>query len=182
MYLTPQYPDCSTDTERSEVEGEEVWRCTAPDFTRRTYGNGEDDPTDREQPAPADTETDQEGAVFVHHGTGAGGIEATAELATQDGHGEDDPADQEQPAPADGAPHPASTPGVGHIRGARGRGTSPTGRGRCPGTERAPDTAGTPTAFTDSDGGAGGEPQLPQPGVGHGPVPHRPAPSPREHR
>lgn len=42
-------------TERTEVEGEEVWRCTAPDCTRRTYGTSDID------------------------------FEATAELTAQDG-------------------------------------------------------------------------------------------------
>ncbi|WP_330469311.1 hypothetical protein OG547_35550 (plasmid) [Streptomyces longwoodensis] len=179
MHLTPPCPDCSTATERIEVEGEEVCGCTAPDCTRRTYGTGDPDADDA---LPPYTETDADGAVVVHHGTGEVDIEATAELAAQDGPDEDDPADEEQPAPADGAPHPASPPGVGHVPGAPGWGTSPTGRGRRPGTERAPGTSGTPTAITDSDAGAGAEPQRPQPGVGHGPVPQRLAPSPRGHR
>lgn len=174
MHLMPPCPDCSTATERIEVEGEEVWRRMSPYCTRRTYGTGDPDTDDALPPC---TETDADGAVFVHHGTGEVDIEATAELAAQDG-----PADEEQTAPADGAPRPASTPGVGHVPRTPGWGTSPTGRGRRRGTERARGTSGTPTAITDSDRGAGAEPQRPQPGVGHGPVPQRPAPSPRGHR
>ncbi|WP_157856040.1 hypothetical protein [Streptomyces aureocirculatus] len=38
----PPCPDCSTVTERIEVEDEAVWHCTAPDCTRRTYGTGDE--------------------------------------------------------------------------------------------------------------------------------------------
>lgn len=179
MHLTPLCPDCSTATERIEVEGEEVWRCTAPDCTRRTYGTGDQDADDA---LPPYTETDEDGAVIVYHGSGEVDVEATAELAAQDGCDEDDLVDEEQPASAAGAPCPASIPAVGHVPGAPGRGTSFTGRGGPPGAERAPSTASTPTALTDSDGGAAGRSQLPQPGVGHALLPQCPAPSPRGYR
>ncbi|MFJ8351269.1 hypothetical protein ACIQ9J_33885 [Streptomyces sp. NPDC094153] len=99
----PPCPDCSTVTERIEVEGEgeEVWRCTAPDCTRRTYGTGdENDDFD----LPSYSETDEHGAVVIYHGTGEVDFEATAELAAQDGPDDEDD-DQE---PDDGAGSVAS--------------------------------------------------------------------------
>ncbi|MCZ0984049.1 hypothetical protein O1L60_45625 [Streptomyces diastatochromogenes] len=166
-------------TERIEVEGEEVWRCTAPDCTRRTYGTGDpDDDVD----LPSYSETDEHGAVIIYHGTGEADVEATAELAAQDGPDEDDLDDEEQPAPAAGAPCPARAPAVGHVPGEPGRGVVPTWWGRPPGTEHTPDAADTSTALTDSDDGEAGRPRLPQPGVGHAPPPQYPAPSPRGHR
>ncbi|WP_247721210.1 hypothetical protein [Streptomyces sennicomposti] len=172
MRLTaPPCPDCATATERIEVEGEEVWRCTAPDCTRRTYGTGDPDDDDA---LPPYTETDTDGAVTVYHGTGEIDLEATAELAAQDDP-DDDPDDEEQPLPAAGAPFPANT-------GAPERGTSPMERGRTAGAERAPGTVGTPRSLTDSNDGAEGRSQLPQPGVGHALLPQCPAPSPRGHR
>lgn len=87
MYLTPPCPDCSTATERIEVEGEEVWRCTAPDCNRRTYGTGDPDDDDA---LPPYTETDKDGTVFVYHGTGEVDVEATAEWASQEADDEED--------------------------------------------------------------------------------------------
>lgn len=176
---SPPCPECQTVTEPIKAEDEDVFRCPAPGCGRRTYGTGDPDADDA---LPPYTETDADGAVFVHHGTGEVDIEATAELTAQDGPAEDDQADEEQAAPAADTPHPASTPGVGHVPGAPGRGISPTGWGRRPGTERAPGTTVTLRAITDSDGGAGVAPQRPQPGVGHGPAPQRPPASPRGHR
>ncbi|MEV6683388.1 hypothetical protein AB0N09_42040 [Streptomyces erythrochromogenes] len=83
----PPCPGCSTDTEQINVEGEKVWRCTAPDCTRRTYGTG--DPDDDED-LPPYTETDEDGAAIVYHGTGEIDIETTAELAAQSGPQQDD--------------------------------------------------------------------------------------------
>lgn len=91
----PLCPDCSTVTEGIEVEGEKVWHCTAPDCTRRTYGTGdEDDDFD----LPSYSETDEDGAVIIYHGTGDIDIEATAELASQDGPDDQDQDDDAGPA------------------------------------------------------------------------------------
>ncbi|MFJ5820043.1 hypothetical protein ACIQGT_40090 [Streptomyces sp. NPDC093108] len=86
-WSTPPCPDCSTDTEPVDVEGERVWRCTAADCTRRTYGTGDPDDDDD---LPPYTETDPDGATIVYHGTGEIDIETTAELAAQGGPDEDD--------------------------------------------------------------------------------------------
>ncbi|MFK0154115.1 hypothetical protein ACIQVK_18840 [Streptomyces sp. NPDC090493] len=87
----PPCPECSTATERIEVEGEEVWSCTARDCTRRTYGTGDENDDDF---LPGYTEADSDGAVLVFRGNGEVDIEATGELAAQDGPGdEDDPDD-----------------------------------------------------------------------------------------
>ncbi|MFF4410142.1 hypothetical protein [Streptomyces sp. NPDC001404] len=83
----PPCPDCSTVTERIEAEGEEVWRCTAPDCTRRTYGTGDPDDDDY---LPGYSETDENGAVIIFRGNGEVDIEATAELAAQDGPDDED--------------------------------------------------------------------------------------------
>ncbi|MET8816654.1 hypothetical protein ABZW47_32255 [Streptomyces sp. NPDC004549] len=88
-WSTPPCPDCSTTTEPVDIEGERVWRCTAADCTRRTYGTGDPDDDDD---LPPYTETDPDGATIVYHGTGEIDIEATAELAAQDGPDEDDQA------------------------------------------------------------------------------------------
>ncbi|MEU9796910.1 hypothetical protein AB0E27_41305 [Streptomyces sparsogenes] len=77
----PPCPDCSTATERIDIEGEEVWRCSAPDCTRRTYATGDPDDDDC---LPGYSETGEHGAVICFHGTGEIGVEATAELADQD--------------------------------------------------------------------------------------------------
>ncbi|MEU7031603.1 hypothetical protein AB0A60_33510 [Streptomyces sp. NPDC046275] len=82
----PTCPDCSTDTEQIDVEGEKVWRCTAPDCDRRTYGTG--DPYD-DQDLPSYTEADADGTTIVYHGTGEIDVETTAELASQEGAHED---------------------------------------------------------------------------------------------
>ncbi|WP_093804065.1 hypothetical protein [Streptomyces sp. Wb2n-11] len=173
MHLTPQCRDCSTATERIEVE--EVWRCTAPDCTRRTYGTGNPDDA-----LSAYTETC---AVFICHGTDEVDVKATAELAAQDGpdqvaalvgaaqDGPDeggDLVDQEQLVPAAGAPVPESARGTVRVPGASGRGNVLPQWGPLPGVESAPDPEDFPMANTDSDGRAGREPRRPQPGVGHG--------------
>lgn len=99
----PPCPDCSTVTERIEVEGEEVWRCTAPDCTRRTYGTGDEND---DQDLPPYSETDAGGAVVCFHGTGEVDLEATAELAAQDGPDDEDQDDTPVPAPAAAAWEP----------------------------------------------------------------------------
>lgn len=86
-WSVPSCPDCSTETEPVDAGGERVWRCTAPDCTRRTYGTGDPDADDA---LPPYTETDEDGATIVYHGTGEIDIEATAELAAQDGPDEDE--------------------------------------------------------------------------------------------
>ncbi|MFD5236062.1 hypothetical protein [Streptomyces tendae] len=88
MHVTPTCPECATITERIEVEGEQVWRCTAPGCGRRTYGTGDQDD---DQDLPPYTETDETGAVICYHGDGEVDIEATAELAAQDDDGEAEP-------------------------------------------------------------------------------------------
>lgn len=85
-------PACQSVTEPVMVEGEEVWRCTAPGSTRRTYGTDDFN-------LPSYSETDSDGTVVCFHGTGEVDIEATAELAAQDGPGENDDAGS-CPAPA----------------------------------------------------------------------------------
>uniref|UniRef100_A0AAU1M5G5 DUF5709 domain-containing protein n=1 Tax=Streptomyces sp. NBC_00148 TaxID=2903626 RepID=A0AAU1M5G5_9ACTN len=178
MQLTPQSSDCSTATERIEAEGEEAWRSTAPDHTRRTYGTGDPD----DYALPPYTETEETGAVFIHHGSGEVDIEATAELAAQDDPDEDDDlVVEEQPAPAAGAPAPERARGTERDPRAPGRGNEPPQRGRLPGVESAPDPEGAPTVFTDSDGGAGIESRRPQSGVGHGPLLPDAGPSPLRH-
>lgn len=83
----PFCPACSTVTELIDVEGEKVWRCTAPDCTRRTYGTGDPDDDDE---LPPYTETGEDGGTIVYHGTGEIDIETTAELDAQDGPEEED--------------------------------------------------------------------------------------------
>ncbi|MFD7853525.1 hypothetical protein ACFV6B_04405 [Streptomyces microflavus] len=79
-------------TEQIEVESEEVWRCTAPDCARRTYGTGdENDDFD----LPSHSETDENGVVIIYHGADGIDFEATSELASHDGpddRGQDDDA------------------------------------------------------------------------------------------
>jgi len=87
----PPCPDCSTATVALAVCGEDLWRCPDPECGRRTYGTGSEDADDC---LPPYTETDADGAVLVYHGNGHLDIEATAELASQDGPDEDD----EEPA------------------------------------------------------------------------------------
>ncbi|MFJ5817297.1 hypothetical protein ACIQGT_25885 [Streptomyces sp. NPDC093108] len=94
-WSVPSCPDCSTETEPVNVEGERVWRCTAPDCNRRTYGTG--DPDDDE--LPPYTETDEGGATIAYHGSGEVDIEATAELAAQDYEEDDDDLTDECPHP-----------------------------------------------------------------------------------
>ncbi|GAA2720571.1 MULTISPECIES: hypothetical protein [Streptomyces] len=83
----PTCPDCSSETEPVDVEGERIWRCTARDCTRRTYGTGDPDDDDA---LPPYTETDEDGDTIVYRGTGDIDIEATAELAAQNGPDEDE--------------------------------------------------------------------------------------------
>ncbi|MFJ2922882.1 hypothetical protein [Streptomyces sp. NPDC087307] len=179
MHLTPLCPDCSTATERIEVAGEEVWRCTAPGCGRRTYGTGdENDDVD----LPSYSEIDENGAVIIYHGTGEFDVEATAELAAQDGPDEDDPdedddlVDEEQPAPAS-----ENVLRAVRVPGAPGWGNGPPRWGRIPGVESAPAPEGASTVFTDSDDGVGLEPRRPRPGVGHDPLPPDAGPSPLGH-
>ncbi|MCZ1012012.1 hypothetical protein [Streptomyces lydicus] len=86
-WSVPFCPDCGAETASVDAEGERVWRCTAPDCTRRTCGTGNPDDDDE---LPPYTETDEDGATIVYHGTGEIDIEATAELAAQDGPDEDE--------------------------------------------------------------------------------------------
>ncbi|MFF4173675.1 AAA family ATPase [Streptomyces sp. NPDC001744] len=94
---TPPCPECSTTTVPATVDGEDIWRCPDPECGCRTYGTGNEDHDDA---LPSYTETDAAGAVFVYHGTGHLDLEATAELASQDGPDEDD----EEPTGPFGAP------------------------------------------------------------------------------
>jgi hypothetical protein len=94
----PACPGCSTVTERIGVEGEEVWRCTAPNCTRRTYGTG-DENDDQDLPSSYRV-TDEHGAIVCLHGTGEVDVEATAELAAQDGPDDEDQDDDPAPVPA----------------------------------------------------------------------------------
>ncbi|UQI49823.1 ATP-binding protein (plasmid) [Streptomyces sp. HU2014] len=91
MASTPPCPECSTPTVLLTADGEDIWRCPDPECGRRTYGTGNEDDDDA---LPPYTETDADGAVLVYHGTGHLDIEATAELASQDGPDQDD----EEPA------------------------------------------------------------------------------------
>jgi hypothetical protein len=107
MSVTPPCPECATETEPIVVEGEDVFRCPAPGCGRRTYGT---DPED-DQDLPSYTETDEDGAVFVFHGTGEVDVEATAELAAPGG-----PDDEDQD-PGPDAPAPAGwEPQVQDVR------------------------------------------------------------------
>lgn len=83
----PPCPECAHPTEPFTVGGENIWRCPDPECGRRTYGTGSRDDDDC---LPPYTETGADGAVFVYHGTGDLDLEATAELASQDGPDEDD--------------------------------------------------------------------------------------------
>ncbi|AEY94354.1 hypothetical protein SHJG_p239 (plasmid) [Streptomyces hygroscopicus subsp. jinggangensis 5008] len=177
MHLTPPCPQCSTATERIEVEGEEVWRCTAPGCTRRTYGTSDPDDDDT---LPGYSEVDEDGAEIVYHGTGEIDVEATAELAAQGGPGDDDLVEEEWPAPAADAGPPGDAPGVGHVP-SRGRGSTRADRGRHPDVEVSPDAGVPAPAITDSNGAVGREPQRPHDRVGHEPPSPFPGPSPREH-
>ncbi len=81
-------------------------------------------------------------------------------------------------------PHAVSAPTPERARrtpGAprRGHGTLPWGQR--PSVESAPDPGGAPTVFTDSNDGVGLEPQRPQSGVGHVPLPPDAGPFPLGH-
>lgn len=84
---TPPCPECSTETVPLTVDGEDVWRCPDPECGRRTYGTGSEDD---DRALPTYTETGADGAVLVYHGNGHLDLEATAELAAQDGPDEED--------------------------------------------------------------------------------------------
>ncbi|MFJ3365834.1 hypothetical protein [Streptomyces anthocyanicus] len=86
LLSSPACPECSTATGPLTVDGENIWRCLDPGCGRRTYGS--DDLYDED--LPPYTETDADGAVFVYHGTGDLDLEATAELASQDGPDDED--------------------------------------------------------------------------------------------
>ncbi|MFD5877031.1 hypothetical protein [Streptomyces sp. NPDC060322] len=142
MQLTPQSSGCSTATERIEAEGEEG-RSTAPD-SRRTCGTSDPD----DDALPPYTETNETGAVFIHHGSDEVDIEATADLAAQDDPDEDDDlVVKEQPAPAAGAPVPERARGTERDPRAPGRGNEPPQWGRLPGVESAPGPEGAPTVL-----------------------------------
>ncbi|MFE7070445.1 AAA family ATPase [Streptomyces sp. NPDC057620] len=87
---TPSCPECSTTTVPETVDGEDIWRCPDPECGRRTYGTGNEDDL-----LPSYTEIGADGAVFVYHGTGHLDLEATAELAAQDGPDGPDGPDEE---------------------------------------------------------------------------------------
>ncbi|WP_274036691.1 hypothetical protein [Streptomyces sp. MMBL 11-1] len=95
--VTPPCPECSTTTERTEVEGEEVFRCPLPGCGRRTYGTGDPDDDDD---LPPYTEVDEHGATLLYRGDGELDIEATAEHASQDGPDEEDQDDEQPSGPA----------------------------------------------------------------------------------
>ncbi|MEU5610510.1 hypothetical protein AB0H03_17545 [Streptomyces sparsogenes] len=175
MSLTPSCPECATATERIEVEGEEVWRCTAPGCTRRTYGTGDPDHDDT---LPGYSEADEDGAEIVYHDTGEIDVEATAELAAQGRPDEDDLVEDERSAPAADAGPPGDAPGVGHVP-SRGRGNTGADRGRHPDVEVPPDARVPALAITDSNGAVGHEPQRPHDRVGHERPSPFPGPSPR---
>ncbi|MEU1312546.1 ATP-binding protein [Streptomyces cinnamoneus] len=84
---TPLCPECSTPTAPFTVDSEDIWRCPGPECGRHTYGTGNEDDDDA---LPPYTETDTDGAVLVYHGNGHLDLEATAELASQNGPDEDD--------------------------------------------------------------------------------------------
>ncbi|MFY0516019.1 AAA family ATPase [Streptomyces anulatus] len=84
---TPLCPECLAPTVPLPVDGENIWRCSAPECGRRTYGTC--DPDD-DQDLPSYTETDADGTVLIYHGTGHLDLEATAELASQNGPDEAD--------------------------------------------------------------------------------------------
>ncbi|MGP3951163.1 hypothetical protein [Streptomyces sp. 7N604] len=84
MLPTPPCPNCAHPTEPFEVEGEGIWRC--PKCHRRTYGTGDAD----DAQLPSYSEVDEDGATIIFHGTGDIDIEATAELAAQDGPDDED--------------------------------------------------------------------------------------------
>ncbi|MFD5079674.1 hypothetical protein [Streptomyces sp. NPDC058371] len=89
-WSVPFCPNCGAETEPLDVEGERVWRCTAPDCTRRTYGTGNPDDDDE---LPSYTEDDglRMDALFdVRQERGEIDIEATAELAAPGGPDEDE--------------------------------------------------------------------------------------------
>lgn len=103
--VTPLCPACAATTELIEVEGEDVFRCSAPGCGRRTYGTGDED---ADQTLPPYTETDEDGSVVIYHGNGEPDFEATAELASQDGPGDEDDLDDAEPGdgPAPAGRHP----------------------------------------------------------------------------
>ena len=102
--VTPACPECGNATERFEAEGETIWRC--PRCGRRTYGTGDADDDDQ---LPSYSEVDEDGDTVIYHGTGEVDIEATAELASQDGPADED--DWDGDAPDEPAP---PEPGAGH--------------------------------------------------------------------
>ncbi|MFM9625082.1 zf-TFIIB domain-containing protein [Streptomyces turgidiscabies] len=124
MSVTPDCPECGNETERFEVEGEDIWRC--PKCGRRTYGTGSPDDDDQ---LPPYSEADEDGGTVIYHGTGEVDIEATAELAAQDGPTDEDDGDRDDPdEPGPDLPAPPE-PGAGH-------GVRATGLDREPGGER----------------------------------------------
>ncbi|MDH6129407.1 zf-TFIIB domain-containing protein [Kitasatospora sp. GP82] len=84
LVSSPACPECSGPTLPLTVQGEDIWRC--PACGRRTYGTGDEDDVD----LPSYTETEPDGTVFIYHGNGEVDLEATAELASQDGPDPDD--------------------------------------------------------------------------------------------
>ncbi|MFI5987093.1 hypothetical protein ACIBEA_40290 [Streptomyces sp. NPDC051555] len=93
--ITPSCVECGTAAEPIVVEGEDAFRCLAPECGRRTYGTGA---PGNDQDLPSYTETGADGAVVIYHGTGEVDIEATAENAAQ-GESDEDLADEEPAAP-----------------------------------------------------------------------------------
>lgn len=163
MSVTPACPECRAATVSIQAEGEDLFRC--PACGRRTYGTGDPDDDDA---LPPYTETDESGAVFVHRGTGEVDVEATAEVAAQEGPGEDDDLGAEEP------PAPAA-PVVGHGAPA-GRGTTPV-----PGDAPADLDLDPAATLTDRNGGAGHEEPVPHLAPGHGRTASCPNPSPVGH-
>ncbi|MFJ2778224.1 hypothetical protein [Kitasatospora sp. NPDC087315] len=86
----PDCPECSGSTLPFSVDGEDIWRC--PACGRRTYGTGNEDD---DGALPTYTETCSDDTMIIYHGRGEVDLEASAELASQDGPDDEDEYDHE---------------------------------------------------------------------------------------
>ncbi|MEU6965116.1 ATP-binding protein [Streptomyces chrestomyceticus] len=120
---TPPCPECSTPTAPLTADGEDLWRCPAPECGRRTYGTGSEDD---DATLPTYTESDADGTVLVYHSTGHLDLEATAEWAAQDGPDPDDDTARQDAAPEEpaGAVPPPLAPAPGTLLVAVGPGAA----------------------------------------------------------